>query len=502
MQFKVLVVDDDPILVISLKLHFSDIGILFESAGDGQEALKKLETFEPDIILSDIIMPRIDGYELRKQLRQNPDTAGIPFIFLSAKCDISDQVKAYRLGIDDYVCKPFQMDDLVQRMKRALSHAQKIKSFQMKADFSGDQSQMAWTDMLQIMELNHKSGVLVLRKPSGVQTGKVLFKDGRLINAQAASLKGEEAFFALMTTEKGSFEFSDKAIKADPKITSSNKSLLLQGSQMMDHYKELLALITDLNVTLEFNSRKDIDEIGENDPDQLTMPIISQIQEGLRVREILDSGIMSPIRAASILLKLLKSNRLRIRCQKTSCTEQTIQTFSTYLNAGSPKIVRRIEQRMLTGVLEYQNRRHVQAVFFQNGQIVHACHGKTIGKKALFRIFREQGGILKFIRQPISISPTFESAISLHKILQECFNETKLLAEIDPAFWTKSIIVNHKKAQKLLRNKNSLGLRYFIAMAEQHTVVSEIIDFSKFTDSKTCEQLLYLLNTGILQIRE
>lgn len=502
MQFKVLIVDDDPILVISLKLHFSDIGILFEAAGDGQEALEKLETFEPDIILSDIMMPRMDGYELRRQLRQNPDTASIPFIFLSAKCDISDQVKAYRLGIDDYVCKPFQMDDLVQRMQRALSHAQKIKSFQMKADFSGDLSQMAWTDMLQIMELNYKSGVLVLRKTSGAQTGKVLFKDGRLIGAHAGPLKDEEAFFALMTTQKGSFEFSDKAIKVDPSITSSNTSLILKGSQMLDHYKELLLLIPDLNLTLELNGTKVIDETGENDFDQRTALIISQIQEGLRVQDILDSGSMSPIRAASILLKLLKRKSLRIRSQKATRMEDTFQRFSDHLNTGSLKITHRIEQRMLTGVLEFQNRRHIQAVFFQKGKIVHASHGKTTGKKALFRIFREQGGILKFIQQPLSVTPTFKSAVSLNKMFQECFNETKRLAEIAPSFWTKSIFVDHQKAQKLIKDKNSSELRYFIALSEKHAVVSEIIDSSKFTDFKTYEQLMYLLNNGILQIRE
>lgn len=499
MQCKTLVVDDDPILVLSLKLHFADIGIEFEVAIDGQEALEKLKTFEPDIILSDIMMPRMDGYELHKQLRQNPDTARIPFIFLSAKSDISDQMRAYRLGIDDYVCKPFQISDLVQRMKRAIEHAKKIRNFQAKADFSGDLSQMIWTDILQIMELNYKSGSLVFRKPSGEQIGKVLFSNGRLISAQIGRLVKEEAFYTLMAIKKGSFEFSDEVIYDTPSIKSNHTLLLLQGSQMIDEYKELLRLMPDLNVSLKLSTAPNIVETTERYFSKWSPILISLIRKEYTIREILNSGIMSPIRAASLLLKFLKSGFAKIRSHKQSINEN-FKTFSDFTDTDLVKTMRGIEQEFLTGVLEFQNRLENQAIFFQKGYIAHAFHGKTIGKKALFRIFREQDSTLKFTQRPVSFNSTFETT-PLIKILKECFREIEKLNEVDRDFWTKRISVNHQKLQKLTQNRELSGLRDLIALARQNAVISEIIDFSKYTDSKTYEQLMYLMNIGILQIK-
>lgn len=502
MQCKVLVVDDDPILVISLKLHFSDIGIEFEVAGDGQEALEKLESFEPDIILSDIMMPRMDGYELRKQLRQNPDTARIPFIFMSAKCGITDQMTAFRLGIDDYVCKPFQISDLVERMQRAIERARKIRSFHSKADFSGDLTQLVWTDMLQIMELNHKSGMLVFRKPSGEPIGRILFSNGRLVNAQAGPFEGEEAFFTLMTIKKGSFEFSDKPVKAPNSIKSNNTSLLLQGSQMIDKYKKLLRLVPDLNLPVKLMSQKDNFQTDDLVFHKWSSMIFPMIHKGFTVREILNSGVMSPIRAASILMFLLKSRSLKFRDNHSKTDEKYTKSFSTFFNTALIKIIRRIEKQLLTGVLEFHNRHQNQAVFFEKGQVVHAFHGKTFGKKALFRIFSEQGGGIKFVQQPVSVTPTFEISESSNILFEEFCKEIEILKEVNREFWTKSVIVDHEKAETFLRDKNLSGLRYFISLAQEHTEIYDIIDSSIHTDGKTYQQIIFLLNIGMLRIKE
>ena len=502
MQCKVLVVDDDPILVISLKLHFSDIGIEFEVAGDGQEALEKLESFEPDIILSDIMMPRMDGYELRKQLRQNPDTARIPFIFMSARCGITDQMTAFRLGIDDYVCKPFQISDLVERMQRAIERARKIRSFHSKADFSGDLTQMVWTDMLQIMELNHKSGVLVFRKTSGEPIGRILFSNGRLVSAQAGPFEGEEAFFTLMIMKKGSFEFSDKTVKVPNTIKSNNSSLLLQGSQMIDKYKKLLRFVPDLNVPLKLMSPMDNIKTDDLVFHKWSSMIFPMIHKGLTVREILNSGTMSPIRAASILMPMLKSGSLKILDHHTTPDEKYNNAFSTFLNTALIKIIRKIEKQLLTGVLEFQDRQENQAVFFEKGQIIHAFHGKTFGKKALFRIFSEQGGGIKFVQQPVSVTPTIETSASSNIFFEEFCKEIELLNKVHTEFWAKSVIVDHEKVETFLRDNNLSGLRYFISLAQQHTEIYNIIDSSIHTDGKTCQQIIFLLNIGMLRIKE
>ena len=500
MQCKALIVDDDLFLVISLKFHFSDIGIEVEGAGDGIEALEKIDIFEPDIILSDIMMPRMDGHELYKQLRKNPGTANIPFIFLTAKNDISDQLKGFRMGVDDYVCKPFEINDLVQRVQRAIERAEKIRSFRTKADFSGNLSQIVWTDIFQLIELNYKTGELIFLSPEGEHIGKTLFSNGRLVNAQVGHFEGEEAFYALMTVKEGFFEFFSKTIDTSPFINSSNTSILLQGSRMVEEYQSLLQMLPDLNVSVKLTTSKIPVEIKKNVDNQLVLKIFSLIHKKSSVRNILKSGDMSPIRAASILLNLLKTGILEIGNHKISVIEKDFKTLPAIIDQRLIKIMSNIEQRLLTGILEIRNRPEPQGVFFQKGRLVHAFHGKVTGKKALFRIFREKGGLLNFIRQPVSLTFTIKKPLA--DLLQEGTEEIQKLQKANKEFFTKNLTVNDQNLRKLFKSKIISELRNFISLVQRHDEVCEVIENSQLTDSRTYDIVNYLIDIGILEIKE
>jgi CheY-like chemotaxis protein len=500
MQCKALIVDDDPLLVLSLKLHFSDIGIEAEGAGDGIEALEKINIFEPDIILSDIMMPRMDGYELQKQLCENPDTQNIPLIFLTAKDDISDQLKGFRMGIADYVCKPFEIHDLVERMQRVIKRAEQIRSFRTKADFSGNLSQIAWTDIFQLIELNRNTGELLFFSPEREYIGRVFFSNGKLINAQMGHFEAEEAFYALMTIQEGFFEFISKTIDVSPLIKKSNSSIFLKGSRMVEEYQGLPKLLPDLNVIVKLATNKISAEIKKNTDDQQVLKICSLIDKKYPVGKILHSGGMSPIRAASIVSDLLKRGRLEIMNDKSSVVENDSTTFPVNIDKRLINIMSNIEQRLLTGILEFRNRFEPQAVFFQKGQPVHAIHGKVTGEKALFRIFREQGGPFKFLRQSVSLPSTIKKPLS--DLLREGTKEIQKLQKVNKDFFTKKLTVNDQKCQELSNYKNIPGLRNFIALVHGHVKVCEVMENSPLTDSFTYDRIDYLLKIGILDMQE
>jgi CheY-like chemotaxis protein len=500
MQFKVLTVDNDPFLVFSLKIHFSDIGIEMEDAGNGIEAIEKIDMFEPDIILSEIAIPQMDGYELYAQLRKNPDTEFIPFIFLTAKDDLSDQLRGFRMGVDDYVCKPFEINDLIQRMQRAIERTEKLRSFRIKADFSGNISRMLWTDIFQLIELNDKTGELLFLSPDREHIGKTIFKNGRIVNAQSGFFEAEEAFYALITSKEGFFEFYSKAINVPPLIDSSNTSILLQGSRMIDEYNELLHLLPDLNMTVKFSNTKIPMEIEKSTDDHRVLKIFSQIHKKSTVGDILNSKDMSPIRAASILLNLLKKGDVETDNYKISVNESESGTFMVVMDPGLIEIIRNIERRLLTGILEFRNRTEPQAVYFRKGRIVDAFHGKAAGKKALLRIFREQGGNLKFLRRVVSMPSTVKN--SLDELLQDAAIEIQKLQKVDKDFFTKKLTVNDIKVQNIFRNKNISELRNFIGLVHQHTRICDIIDHSPLTDGRTYDRINYLLDIGMLEFKE
>jgi len=120
--FKLLIVDDNvPNLQLLGNILKGQYSLTF--ATSGQEALKILENARPDLILLDIMMPGIDGYEVCRRLKNNEMTKGIPIVFLSAKNDWDSVVKGMKVGALDYLIKPFTPEMVIQRIKNILSHS-------------------------------------------------------------------------------------------------------------------------------------------------------------------------------------------------------------------------------------------------------------------------------------------------------------------------------------------------------------------------------------------
>ena len=115
---RVLVVDDEPNIadVISIALRYN--GYEVEAAADGQSALRAVSEFRPDLIVLDVMLPDLDGFEVAKRLRERADET--PIVFLTAKDTTEDKVRGLTLGGDDYVTKPFSVEELVARIATVL----------------------------------------------------------------------------------------------------------------------------------------------------------------------------------------------------------------------------------------------------------------------------------------------------------------------------------------------------------------------------------------------
>jgi DNA-binding response OmpR family regulator len=123
----ILVVDDEPHIVNLVKLTLSDDYIVHE-AYSGQEALKILKSVKPDLVLLDLMMPSMDGYQVCLEIRNNPQTKDIPVMILSAKSQIVDKFKSINVGADDYVVKPFEPTDLLRRVQQNLGAIELTKA--------------------------------------------------------------------------------------------------------------------------------------------------------------------------------------------------------------------------------------------------------------------------------------------------------------------------------------------------------------------------------------
>jgi DNA-binding response OmpR family regulator len=116
----VLVVDDDPVILKLLEVNFEMEGFTVLVARDGQEGIEVARRDAPDVVVSDIMMPKQSGLELVIALKGDPSTSEIPIILLSAKAQNADVRSGLEAGADDYVTKPFEPLDLVDRVNRLL----------------------------------------------------------------------------------------------------------------------------------------------------------------------------------------------------------------------------------------------------------------------------------------------------------------------------------------------------------------------------------------------
>ncbi len=98
-----------------------------EEAANGEQGLRKAEKCIPDLIISDIMMPKMDGYEMTRRIRQDEKTSHIPIILLTAKSDKDSKLEGLGLGADDYLTKPFDTDELLARIKNLIETRRKLQ---------------------------------------------------------------------------------------------------------------------------------------------------------------------------------------------------------------------------------------------------------------------------------------------------------------------------------------------------------------------------------------
>jgi DNA-binding response OmpR family regulator len=112
----VLVIDDDPVILKLLKVNFEIEGFEVLSALDGREGLAQAKGQRPNVVISDIMMPGLDGLQVLSALKDDPDTEDLPVILLSARAQVADVQRGMELGADDYVTKPFDPLELIDRV--------------------------------------------------------------------------------------------------------------------------------------------------------------------------------------------------------------------------------------------------------------------------------------------------------------------------------------------------------------------------------------------------
>lgn len=191
MSAKILLADDDPEVCRFVDVILRQAGYSVVRAADGVEAMERVRQSPPDLILLDVLMPRRDGLEVLRSLRQDPETSQIPVIMLTQKGQVEDRVKGLEWGADDYVPKPFAPQELLVRIRALLRRSEKVRALGPLMGVLGD-----WFSVQGIEQLGHE-----------LETAREI--QFRLLPPALPNLAGVEVGAALAPTKSVGGDFYD-----------------------------------------------------------------------------------------------------------------------------------------------------------------------------------------------------------------------------------------------------------------------------------------------------
>ncbi len=242
---KILIVDDEENIRHLLRLAFEEDFEIIEAV-DGMDAFEKALEVKPHIILSDIMMPRLDGYGLYRKVKSRPETASTPFVFLTAKKDVDERVEGLEMGADDYITKPFSIKELKAKLR---SITKKISVLKELGSLEGLLKEVDLVDVIQLIEMGRKTGMLLLESPWG--PGRVYFAHGEPVFAEVGRWKGIKAFYVMLAWKEGRFKLDQKTVSIEPNIESGvGQELLMDGVRLADEMEESLRSLPPIDTVL------------------------------------------------------------------------------------------------------------------------------------------------------------------------------------------------------------------------------------------------------------
>ena len=264
----VLVADGDPKNLQILKENLEASGFVVITVSNGNKAWEEVQHTPPKLILTEIALPGLDGFQLLERLHADPNTTSIPLIFLTNQREIQQRVRSFEQGAKDYLVKPLHVKEVIAHIRMVLRRLEKRKVEQLETymKFSGRLDQLSLADLIESFGVERKTGVLSLS--NGRRTGQVYFQNGTVINASLGDMKLEQAVYQMFSWNRGFFNMVFRDIDITDEISVSNLGLLLHGIKRVESRDKLIKQLsspnTSFTVTPTFKVLVEKKKVGED----------------------------------------------------------------------------------------------------------------------------------------------------------------------------------------------------------------------------------------------
>lgn len=347
---RILVVDDDPDNRVMITHFLSSWGYVVDAAKNGRIALERVESDPPNLVLLDLQMPEMDGFEACERLKTNPKTEWIPVIIFTGLEKMSHRIRGFRHGADDYILKTVEPDELRTRIQAVLKRTKKYSSLAVlgaqqaasgtapapkpkpkgkakskpstkpeaaknaaapptassDSAVSVSLARTPFPDAMKLVLAHGRSGVVEVQ--NGNHQGKVLVHEGGVIHAIHEQHVGEEAFYELALWKKGHFEFKEGAPAKKRTITTPTRRLLVEASRRLDAWNMIASKVKNFDLIPKWlpMSAKSI-RLTKSD-----WAIIHLVDGSRSIREIVDELKTDIFEAGRVVYSLITVGVLRL----------------------------------------------------------------------------------------------------------------------------------------------------------------------------------------------
>ncbi|MGH7598556.1 MAG: response regulator, partial [bacterium] len=246
----ILVADGDPKNLQILRESLEASGFEVIVASDGLQAWQKISSDVPDLILSEVNLPKLDGFQLLEKLKADPVTSSIPLMFLTNRRELQDRVRSLRGGVKDYMIKPLHVKEVIARVRMILRRMERIREEEIESNrkLAGRLEEFSVIDLIENFGMERKTGILTLYNANN-RSGEIYFRDGAVINASLGNLHAEKAVYQMLPWKRGHFTMTFKEISVPDEIAVSNLGLLLQGFKRMEERERLFKMLPSPETT-------------------------------------------------------------------------------------------------------------------------------------------------------------------------------------------------------------------------------------------------------------
>jgi len=249
---RIVVIDADPKNLQILRDSLESANFQVTTSENGQDAWSAIQTFKPDIVVSEVDIPGIDGFQLLEKLQKDPLGVSTPMVFLTNRRNLQDRIKGLRTGVKDYMIKPLHVKEVIARLQMILRRLETFTeedSAETTRKIVGRLEEHNVEKLVEGYGLERRTGVLAIYNQDS-RNGEIYFRDGCVVNARLANFRAEKAVYQMLPWDQGHYIMTFKEVNMDDEITVSNLGLLLQGFKRLQERDKLLAGLPSLDKIL------------------------------------------------------------------------------------------------------------------------------------------------------------------------------------------------------------------------------------------------------------